>query len=159
MYRLGFLNERWRWDARHSLRPLPYGDADLHAFYVEQCHQLAAHSTFSDPFLDSVSRAIETTLYAQPDGVSLERTARMLTISVRTLQRRLGDRDMSFRAISDRTRQKLAETFLSDPSIPVADVAFRLGYSEPAGFYHAFHRWLGISPNAYRREVAARDCG
>lgn len=147
------------WHVDSSARPLPYGDSDLHQFYSGQCRQLATHSAFGDPFLDRVGRAIEAALHTQPQAVSLARIARMLAISVRTLQRRLGDRRMSFRAISDRVRRELAEHFLRDPSIPLADVAFRLGYSEPAGFHHAFQRWLGVSPSAYRRDCAVPAAG
>ena len=141
------------WKSESSRQPLPYGDNDLHQFYVVQCEEISARSSFEDPFLDRVSRVIEATLAVKPEEVSLEQTAKTLGVSVRTLQRRLGDRDMSFREISDMTRQKLAELFLRDGSIPIADISYRLGYSEPAGFYHAFHRWLGVSPNEYRRDV------
>ena len=33
----------------------------------------------------------------------------------------------------------------------VDEVAERLGYAETSSFAHAFKRWKGISPGAYRR--------
>ncbi|WNG31429.1 helix-turn-helix transcriptional regulator [Cystobacter fuscus] len=34
---------------------------------------------------------------------------------------------------------------------PIAKVAWRLGYSAPSAFHHAFRRWTGQSPREWRR--------
>lgn len=41
----------------------------------------------------------------------------------------------------------LGQTYLSELSHSVADVAFSLGFSEAS----AFQRWFGMAPAAYRR--------
>ena len=33
----------------------------------------------------------------------------------------------------------------------VSDIAARLGYSEPSAFYRAFKKWMGVSPEAFRK--------
>ena len=38
----------------------------------------------------------------------------------------------------------------------VDQVAERLGYAETSSFAHAFKRWKGISPGAYRRQPRRR---
>jgi AraC-like DNA-binding protein len=32
----------------------------------------------------------------------------------------------------------------------IAEVAYLIGYSEPAAFHHAFKRWTAETPQAYR---------
>jgi AraC-like DNA-binding protein len=140
------------WRQEHSRRQLFNGDAQLHEYYVRECRKLLISELFAEPFLERVSRVIETKLAVLPHEISLEHAAKALSISVRTLQRRLNQRGISFRDICDATRRKLAEGYLDDPAVSVADIAFRLGYSEPAGFHHAFKRWLGQGPNEFRRE-------
>jgi AraC-like DNA-binding protein len=33
----------------------------------------------------------------------------------------------------------------------IGEVAYLVGYSEPAPFYRAFKRWYGVTPEAYRQ--------
>ena len=141
------------WDPELSTRPLFNGDRNLHHYYTSQCRKLRARRPLQKPFLDRIGEAIETVLEDGPSQLSLERVARLMRLSVRTLQRRLAEHGTSFRAACDVTRRRLAEDMLRDASTPISDVAFRLGYAEPASFHHAFRRWNGHSPRAYRHVV------
>ena len=76
--------------------------------------------------------------------------ARALTVSERTLSRRLADEGTSFRGILDDVRRESACALLQDRSLSVADVAFFLQYSEPAAFHRAFRRWTGQAPGDFR---------
>jgi AraC-like DNA-binding protein len=40
--------------------------------------------------------------------------------------------------------------FLKNRQIPVGEVAYLLGYSDSSAFHHAFMRWIGMTPAAYR---------
>ncbi|MFY8101217.1 MAG: helix-turn-helix domain-containing protein, partial [Allorhizobium sp.] len=33
----------------------------------------------------------------------------------------------------------------------ISDIAAGLGYSEPSAFYRAFKKWMGVSPEAFRK--------
>ena len=48
--------------------------------------------------------------------------------------------------------QQLATGFVSDSHLPLTEVAYMLGYSDFSAFHHAFRRWTGRSPSAYRRQ-------
>ena len=41
------------------------------------------------------------------------------------------------------------------PGLGIAEVALLLGYSEQSAFTRAFKRWTGVTPKAFRRDLAA----
>jgi AraC-like DNA-binding protein len=79
--------------------------------------------------------------------------ARALSVSRRTLSRRLADEGTSFRDLLDAVRHESACALLHDGSLSVADIAFFLQYSEPAAFHRAFRRWTGQTPRDFRASV------
>ena len=74
-------------------------------------------------------------------------------MSARTLSRRLAAEGTSFREIQDGVRRHMALALLGDPNVSIAEVAFFLGYAEPAPFHRSFKRWTGKTPQAHRREI------
>ncbi|XXZ33163.1 helix-turn-helix domain-containing protein [Sorangium sp. So ce321] len=42
---------------------------------------------------------------------------------------------------------------LEKTSLPVAEISFLLGFSEPNSFYRAFRAWTGATPDEARRAV------
>jgi AraC-like DNA-binding protein len=82
---------------------------------------------------------------------TVEQVAELLHLSSRTLQRRLDDNGLNFRALLDDTRRRLAETYLLDPRLQLKDVAHLLGFSEQSAFSRAFRRWNGVSPGQFIR--------
>ena len=86
--------------------------------------------------------------------VGLAPIAKALAVSERTLQRRLREEGTSFDALLDETRFALARSYLSDPALGLAEVAWLTGYAEMAAFYRAFRRWTGSTPGAYRAHPA-----
>ncbi|OKH41731.1 AraC family transcriptional regulator [Calothrix sp. HK-06] len=80
---------------------------------------------------------------------SIEEIARILTISVRNLQRELQTEGTSYQQLLDETRKELALRYLKKPNTSIHDVAFLLGFSEPSAFHRAFKRWTGQTPRAY----------
>lgn len=88
-------------------------------------------------------------------GCTLAVIAQHQFISVRTLQRRLRAKGLVFETLVDDVRRERALTLLEDPTTPVSDVAGLLGYVEQSSFSHAFRRWTGMSPRAWRAEQAA----
>jgi AraC-like DNA-binding protein len=82
---------------------------------------------------------------------SVTTIGREMGLSARTLSRRLVEEGTSFRQIRDHVRSQLAAALMSDASVSIAEVAFFLGYAEPAPFHRSFKRWTGKTPQAYRR--------
>jgi len=77
--------------------------------------------------------------------------ARAVNTSSRTLQRRLREAGLTYAGLVRQVRCEAASKLLMEPGQAVRDVARKLGYSDPAHFTRAFHRWTGLTPRAYRR--------
>ncbi len=86
---------------------------------------------------------------------SLERVARRMALSPRTLQRRLQAEGSSFADMLDETRKAIADCYVREPGVALTEVAYLLGFSEPSAFSRAFHRWYGVAPSRYRSAGAS----
>ncbi|MFI1917842.1 helix-turn-helix domain-containing protein [Nocardia sp. NPDC020380] len=94
-------------------------------------------------------------LEALPSGsTSMDTIARKLMLSKRTLQRRIEAEATSYQEILDTTRHDLARHYLENTELPVAEISFLLGFSEPNSFYRAFRGWTGTTPDKLRRGLA-----
>lgn len=86
--------------------------------------------------------------------------ASALELSERTLQRRLEAEGTSFQRLLDDTRRELAQQYLGQGDLSVADVAYLLGFGNQSSFFRASKRWFGTSPRHYRiRLIGARRVG
>ena len=81
---------------------------------------------------------------------TIERIAHELGISRQTLYRRLKAEGVTFEQVLDEVRHKLALRYLGRDGIGVKQVAYLLGFSDPAAFSRAFKRWTGKSPGSMR---------
>lgn len=80
--------------------------------------------------------------------------AELVGLNVRTLQRRLAAAGTSYSDLVERTRFDAAAELLRDDQIKLIDIAFELGYTDPANFTRAFRHWAGMPPAEYRRLCA-----
>lgn len=74
-------------------------------------------------------------------------------LSVRSLQRDLGEVGTSFNDLLDEARRDLAIAWVSDGARTLKRVSSDLGFGQVTAFTRAFRRWTGRSPSAYRAEV------
>ncbi len=79
----------------------------------------------------------------------LEDVAALMHITPRTLQRKLQEENTSFRALEDEIKKEIAVNLLSNPSISVTDIAYKLGYADRSSFQRAFKQWTGKTPGDY----------
>jgi AraC-like DNA-binding protein len=85
----------------------------------------------------------------------IEVAAEMSGLKVRTLQRKLEARGLTFTQFVDEIRFEEAAALLKDPRISITDIAFDVGYSSLPHFTRAFRRFAGTSPREYRRDKLA----
>jgi len=130
---------------------LPQGDLETSRYFRQQCQMLLAR-------LDSESRLaddVRMILLARPgEFPGIDEVAQRLYMSTRTLRRRLSDEGYSFRELQDKVRFQLARQYLEETTLPLYEISSLVGYSEPGNFTHAFGRWSGMSPRAYRQQQA-----
>lgn len=96
-------------------------------------------------------------LEALPSGqASMQSIARKLTLSKRTLQRRIEAEGTSYQQLLDETRTNLARHYLENTALSIPEISFLLGFSEPNSFYRAFRVWTGTTPDSVRRPRVPR---
>jgi AraC-like DNA-binding protein len=135
-------------DAALDLR-LPHATEAFSAIFEAQVQRALARLPGESGTTGDVVAAARATLGA--GECTLERTARALGMSERTLQRRLREAGTTFAAIVDSIRREMAVEYL-DKRMPVTEIAFLLGYAEPSAFHHAFKRWTGTTPERARAQ-------
>ncbi|WP_051630602.1 AraC-like transcriptional regulator QhpR [Afifella pfennigii] len=82
---------------------------------------------------------------------TLSEIARILGLPDQAFQRRLKASGVAFADLLKAARHELALHYLSDPDMPLTEIAYCLGYSELSAFSRAFRNWTGMSPQRYRR--------
>jgi len=104
------------------------------------------------PAMEGVAFEVRQALAARVGGgdTRIQTIARILATSPRSLQRRLLGEGVSYHQLLDRSRRDAAERYLTDSLLSIAEVAYLLGYSEPAAFNRAFKRWRHETPRAFR---------
>jgi AraC-like DNA-binding protein len=128
--------------------PMPNGNLALLDLLRSSLTALACPEIASD----LVTRARAEIRGSLANGtVTLGRVADVLGVSRWSLQRRLGDDGLTFSGLVEEVRQELTTVYIRQNHIPLSEIAFLLGYSEPSAFSRAFRQWHGISPQAFRR--------
>jgi AraC-like DNA-binding protein len=105
------------------------------------------------PPMSGVALDVRRALASRVGGgdIRIQAIAAMLAMSCRSLQRHLAAAGVSFQHLLDQSRRDAAERYLSDARLSIGEVAYLLGYSEPAAFNRAFRRWYDITPLAFRQ--------
>jgi AraC-like DNA-binding protein len=80
---------------------------------------------------------------------TLSVTARLFHMTPRTLHRRLREEGTSYQTILDEERRRLAVQYLQNSKFTIQEIAFNLGYTDPANFRRAFKRWENMTPSEY----------
>ncbi|WP_133407097.1 AraC family transcriptional regulator [Parashewanella tropica] len=84
---------------------------------------------------------------------NLDLAASELNISVRTLQRRLKDMDLTFSKIVQLVRLELALELFEDKKLTLADIAERLGYSDESVLSRSLIHKYGIKRSKCRNTI------
>lgn len=145
-------------------------DAPMHWIQVPRA-ALASVCRFSDPIVyagavaeltarlqqqvqaDDVAARLRRRLQNAGTWLPLEALADELHLSPSTLKRRLAEAGTSYSRLLSEVLSAQARLLLSDRNLSLEAVASRLGYSDLANFSHAFRRWTGWTPGAFRRSL------
>jgi AraC-like DNA-binding protein len=86
--------------------------------------------------------------------INIERAAQSLDVGVRSLQRRLGRENTSFRELGNHMRLNRALELMRLGQDSVAGIASTLGYASSNNFSRAFKAQAGVSPSDYMARMA-----
>lgn len=137
------------WVERRQLEaPVRVGEAALANFLTDPQTRFVVPRSSRGNLSERVLAHLHQTRPAWPD---LEATAEVLCMSSASLQRNLAREGTSFQALKDRLRRDMAIHYLNTTSLSLAEVGYKLGFSESAGFQRAFKSWTGTAPGTYRR--------
>ncbi len=99
-------------------------------------------------FVDEVATMVAARMSGERPSV--EKVARGLAMSTRTLQRRLGEVGSSYQQVLDDVRHRTALRLLRGEPREMTEIAFLLGFEELNSFTRAFHGWEGTTPKRWR---------
>lgn len=88
-----------------------------------------------------------------PGGKStIEDVCYELSMSKRTLQRRLKEEETTFQKQLNYTRELLAKNYLKNTKLSSEDIAYLLGYQDVNSFFRGFSIWTGKTVTEYKQE-------
>ena len=140
---------------RHALRlptdrldqPLPGRDPVTAAAAEAQCRRLL--ETLSPA--GGLATRLRRFMLDHPGRLpTQDEAARHLGVSRRSLRRRLAEEGAGFRALLDEVRFGLVAGYLENTPLSLDEIAARTGFSDAANLSHAFRRWTGENPGAWR---------
>jgi len=86
---------------------------------------------------------------------NVDKVAKDLGMSARTLQRRLEEAGTNYQSLLDDVRRQAARRLLASTAFDVGEVAFLLGFEELNSFTRAFRAWEGTTPARWRASATS----
>tara|TARA_B100000446_G_scaffold33953_6_gene29503 strand:- start:2041 stop:3033 length:993 start_codon:yes stop_codon:yes gene_type:complete len=90
-------------------------------------------------------------LFIDNDACSIEKVAHHLSMSKRTIQRRLQEEQTNFKDLVNEVRSEQALQLMRNAHYSLAEIAAMIGYSQLSAFSRSFKRWHGVSPQSWRK--------
>lgn len=132
-------------------RPNKHADPALRGIVQHFADEMLERLPKQEGFVDVVRSSVAQLLSR---GAPLEEVARRLAMSPRSLQRRMREVGTTYQEFVNDTRADLAASYLEEGAMPVGEIAFLLGYSEPSAFYRSFKRARGVTPREFRARAS-----
>ncbi len=84
-------------------------------------------------------------------ALSIGHVAEDLSLSKRTLQRRLQQQSVNFAELRDQVRYHYSIDYLVKNRMSIDSISAALDFSDRTSFTNAFKRWTGMSPSTFRK--------
>lgn len=143
---------RWSFPATLLTARLPSSNPALRELYEAECARLLADLADSEDLCSQTRRLLRKFEGQYP---KMQQLAAMLNLSPRTYRRRLAAEGMRFQQLLDGVRAEHADRYLRQGKLPLASIAYRLGFSDPSNFRRAYRRWTGRAPRRVQAGAAA----
>ncbi|KZW99216.1 AraC family transcriptional regulator [Pseudoalteromonas luteoviolacea] len=133
-------------------RPFLTANSSMWSYFEEGLKKNLADLSGTATTVERVRAVLVESLPAGESSIDV--VAAKLSMSKRTLQRKLADEQTSYHEVLQLVRSQLAEHYLSKSHVSLGEIAFLLGYQESNSFIRAFTGWHGVSPGSYREQLA-----
>jgi len=137
-----FLPEKW------LKLPVRTANPAGNTVFIKQCEEILRDLNRQENTSSAIRRLL---IQSAGEFLKISQVADHLALNERTLRRRLNAESTNFRTICDEVRNVLAQQYLANTSLNVADVAHLLSYGETVNFRRAFVRWNAMTPSQYRQ--------
>ncbi|KZN34213.1 AraC family transcriptional regulator [Pseudoalteromonas luteoviolacea] len=134
-------------------RPFLTANSSMWSYFEEGLKKKLADLSGTATTVERVRAVLVESLPAGESAIDV--VASKLSMSKRTLQRKLSDEQTSYHEVLQQVRSQLAEHYLSKSHVTLGEIAFLLGYQESNSFIRAFTGWHGVSPGSYREQLAS----
>ncbi len=128
--------------------PLPSSNPALLALYEQECQRLLADLQDDDSLTE---RTLQLLRKLEGHYPQMPQVADMLNFSPRTYRRRLAAEEVSFQQLLDQVRTEHATHYLTTTQLPLASIAFMVGFNDVSNFRRAYIKWTGRTPRQARR--------
>jgi AraC-like DNA-binding protein len=139
--------------------PSPVADPFMHQEALSICerqlNEIKAGNA-EEPVL-STEEAVSKLIYENPGRIwTLREVAAKLSISPRTLIRKLESEGTRFQIVRDELAKKQAANYFTDAGLSVESIGHLMGFSDVSSFRRSFKRWFGETPSEYIARVRGR---
>lgn len=139
---------QFRFSAHLLQTPLPMHNPTGLIFAIQQCErEESLLNEIENPIREKVRRNLVLGSGGYP---SLQKMSEILSMTTRTLRRRLEEEGIQYKTMVEETKRRDAVRLLDDEVMEIQQVAQLLGYQDPANFTRAFRQWTGQTPSQYR---------
>jgi AraC-like DNA-binding protein len=142
-----------RLDARFSSLPVFTANRSVYEYCTKFCEEMLKGLKKSDQFVDQIRNIIMTSLGR---FLKIGEMAKELGMSTRSLNRRLQERNTSYKKIMNEVRSDLSKRYLENTNFSIDQIADLVGFTETTAFRKAFKKWTGRSAKQHRKELLAR---
>jgi AraC-like DNA-binding protein len=130
--------------------PILMANPELLAYFEKFAQDFIASLNNQNEFTKAVTRIILSKL--DDESLTIEKVARQMAVSVRTLQNRLEGEGVVFSDLLKNIRERLAKQYLRE-NYTIEQITYLLGFSEPSVFRKAFKKWSGVTPREFRENT------
>lgn len=141
--------------AQDANKPFITKNAAMWAFFEDKLNQKLGDL---DTKVSTADRVRAILMESLPAGeCHIEFVAQKLTMSKRTLQRKLNDEAETYQSVLQSIRLELADHYLEKSRMSLGEISFLLGFNETNSFSRAYSNWKGVAPGIYREQSDRLD--
>ena len=138
-------------DKEHVEQPILNADYQLLRILVSHAQEKSEKLHQQQGFQSIVKQSVLKLI--RPQFPAIEEVAAHLSMSARTLQRRLKEEGVTYKQMINDLRLGMAKDYLKQPGLSIKEIAYLLSYAEPSTFIRSFKLRTGKTPNTFRSEL------